>query len=75
MKGFVGDIEDLTEQNADFRRVLYTGKKLQLVVMALEPGEDIGEEVHSNIKINQGIPKSVFRYRPPQTKPKRGSKN
>jgi mannose-6-phosphate isomerase-like protein (cupin superfamily) len=48
MKGFVGDIEDLTEQDADFRRVLYTGKKLQLVVMALEPGEDIGEEVHSD---------------------------
>ncbi len=44
MKGFVADIEDLTESNADFRRVLYTGKHLQLVLMSLLPGEDIGEE-------------------------------
>jgi mannose-6-phosphate isomerase-like protein (cupin superfamily) len=46
MRGFVDDIEDMTEQNSDFRRVLYTGKQLQLVLMSLEPGEDIGEEVH-----------------------------
>jgi mannose-6-phosphate isomerase-like protein (cupin superfamily) len=46
MKGFVDDIEGLTEQNSDFRRVLYTGQKLQLVLMAIEPGEEIGEEVH-----------------------------
>jgi mannose-6-phosphate isomerase-like protein (cupin superfamily) len=48
MKGFVEDIEDLTESNKDFRRVLYTGKHLQLVLMALQPGEDIGEEVHED---------------------------
>jgi len=48
MKGFVADIEDLTEDNRDFRRVLYTGKHLQLVLMALKPGEDIGEEVHAD---------------------------
>jgi mannose-6-phosphate isomerase-like protein (cupin superfamily) len=48
VKGFVQDIEDLTEKNADFRRVLYTAKKLQLVLMALEPGEEIGEEVHED---------------------------
>lgn len=48
MKGFVEDIEDLTEGNKDFRRVLYTGKHLQLVLMALQPGEDIGEEVHED---------------------------
>ena len=47
MKGFVNDIEKLTEENTDFRRVLYTGKHLQLVLMALAPGEDIGEEVHA----------------------------
>lgn len=47
MKGFVGDIEKLTEGNNDYRRVLYTGKHLQLVLMALQPGEDIGEEVHA----------------------------
>ena len=46
MRGFVADIEDMTEQNSDFRRVLYTGKQLQLVLMSLAPGEDIGEEVH-----------------------------
>ena len=47
MKGFVDDIEKLTEENTDFRRVLYTGKHLQLVLMTLQPGEDIGEEVHA----------------------------
>ena len=46
MKGFVDDIEKLTEENADFRRVLYTGKHLQLVLMAIAPGDEIGEEVH-----------------------------
>jgi len=48
MKGFVADIEDLTEKNSDFRRVLYTGKNLQLVLMSLRPGEQIGEEVHDD---------------------------
>lgn len=48
MNGFVKDIEDLTEANTDFRRVLYTGKHLQLVLMALKPGEEIGEEVHAD---------------------------
>ena len=46
MRGFVDDIEDMTEHNSDFRRVLYTGKQLQLVLMSLRPGEEIGEEVH-----------------------------
>ena len=48
MKGFVGDIETLTEGNSDFRRVLYTAKHLQLVLMALPPGEQIGEETHAD---------------------------
>ena len=48
MKGFVEDIEELTEDNKDFRRVLYTGKHLQLVLMALQPGEEIGEDVHED---------------------------
>ena len=48
MKGFVEEIEELTEENNDFRRVLYTGKHLQLVLMALKPGEEIGEEVHED---------------------------
>ena len=48
MKGFVADIEELTEENGDFRRVLYTGKNLQLVLMAIEPGGEIGEEIHAD---------------------------
>ena len=48
MKGFVDDIDRLTVDNKDFRRVLYTGKHLQLVLMALRPGEEIGEEVHDD---------------------------
>lgn len=48
MKGFVDDIEKLTEENTDFRRVLYTGKNLQLVLMTLRPGEEIGAEVHED---------------------------
>ena len=47
MKGFVQDIESLAVGNADFRRVLYTAKHCQLVVMALKPGEEIGAEVHT----------------------------
>jgi len=46
MKGFIGDIEDQTETNHDFRRVLFTGSQLQLVVMALQPGEELGQEIH-----------------------------
>jgi mannose-6-phosphate isomerase-like protein (cupin superfamily) len=46
MKGFVNNIEKLTKDNKDFRRVLYTGKHLQLVLMTLKSGEEIGEEVH-----------------------------
>ena len=48
MKGFVDDLERLTKDNGDFRRVLYTGKNLQLVLMTLRPGEEIGEEVHED---------------------------
>ena len=46
MKGFIGDIEEQTEANRDFRRVLFTGPRMQLVVMALQPGEELGEEIH-----------------------------
>ncbi|MGE5803925.1 MAG: cupin domain-containing protein [Gemmatimonadota bacterium] len=46
MKGYIGDIEEQTEANRDFRRVLFTGPRIQLVVMALQPGEELGEEVH-----------------------------
>ncbi|MFN3431409.1 MAG: cupin domain-containing protein, partial [Candidatus Sericytochromatia bacterium] len=48
MKGFVDNIERLTEENENYRQVLYTGNHLQLVLMALQPGEEIGEEVHDD---------------------------
>lgn len=48
MKGFVDNIEKRTEENIDFRRVLYTGHNLQLVLMSIEPGEEIGAEVHDD---------------------------
>ena len=46
MKGFVQDIDSLAVKNEEFRRVLYTAKHCQLVVMALKPKEEIGADVH-----------------------------
>lgn len=58
MKGYVDDIEGLTEANKSFRHVLYTGHNLQLVLMALQPGQDIGAEKHAThdqfFRIEQG---------------------
>ncbi len=48
MKGYVDNIERATVANEDFRRVLYTGEHLQLVLMTLQPGEAVGEEVHED---------------------------
>ena len=46
MKGYISNIEKLTLENENFRKVLYTDNNLQLVLMSLLPGEDIGEEAH-----------------------------
>jgi mannose-6-phosphate isomerase-like protein (cupin superfamily) len=46
MKGFKDNIESLTVENSDFRRVLYSGPHSQLVLMSLRPDEEIGMEVH-----------------------------
>jgi mannose-6-phosphate isomerase-like protein (cupin superfamily) len=46
MKGYATNIEQVTLENTDYRRVLYTAKHSQLVVMSLKPGEEIGNEVH-----------------------------
>lgn len=46
MKGYLTNIEQATLENTDYRRVLYTAKHSQLVLMNLRPGEEIGEEVH-----------------------------
>jgi mannose-6-phosphate isomerase-like protein (cupin superfamily) len=49
LKGYVVDIEKETKKNTDFRRVLYTGKHSQLVLMSIKPGEEIGEETHEDV--------------------------
>jgi len=46
LKGFVTNIEKDTVDNSNFRKVLYTGKNSQLVLMSLKPKEDIGDEIH-----------------------------
>ncbi len=56
--GYIDNIEERTLENVNFRKVLYTGSHMQLVVMTLKPGEDIGEEVHDLVdqffRIEQG---------------------
>jgi mannose-6-phosphate isomerase-like protein (cupin superfamily) len=49
LKGFVVVIEKETKKNTNFRRVLYTGKHSQLVLMSIKPGEEIGEETHKDV--------------------------
>jgi mannose-6-phosphate isomerase-like protein (cupin superfamily) len=62
--GYVGNIEEETLQNTNFRKVLHTGTHSQLVVMSLKPGEDIGMEVHPTvdqfIRIEQGHAKAIL---------------
>jgi mannose-6-phosphate isomerase-like protein (cupin superfamily) len=64
MVGYVGAIETETLKNIYFRQVLFTGKHAQLVVMCLQPGEEIGDEVHPNtdqfFRIEQGEAKFIF---------------
>jgi mannose-6-phosphate isomerase-like protein (cupin superfamily) len=49
MNGFIGNIEELTLKNTNFRQVIFTGTKSQLVLMSLLPNEDIGMEVHNTV--------------------------
>ncbi|PIR97561.1 MAG: cupin domain-containing protein [Candidatus Doudnabacteria bacterium CG10_big_fil_rev_8_21_14_0_10_41_10] len=63
MKGYIANIEKKTLENNNFRKVLYTAKNSQLVVMSLKAGEDIGEEVHKLdqfIRIEAGKGKAVL---------------
>jgi len=63
MRGFVGNIEEETLKNDFFRNVLYTDERVQLVVMALRPGEDIGMEVHGLdqfIRVEQGQGRAIL---------------
>lgn len=52
MKGFIANIEEVTLENEAYRKVLYTGKHSQLVLMCIQPGDEIGEETH---KLDQFI--------------------
>lgn len=64
MTEYVGAIEKLALKNTYFRQVLFTAKHSQLVVMCLEPGEEIGDEVHANVdqffRIDRGEARFVF---------------
>jgi mannose-6-phosphate isomerase-like protein (cupin superfamily) len=63
MKGFVQDIEGLSTRNTDFRKVLYTARNCQLVLMSLKPGEEIGAEVHTLdqfFRVEQGAGEAVI---------------
>ena len=75
INGFVSDIEKDTINNDNFRKVLYTGKNSQLVLMSLKPGEDIGEEVHDDtdqfFRVDSGSGKIVINDK--ETKIKNGS--
>ena len=64
MSGYFGPIEEQTLKNKFFRQVLFTGKFCQLVVMSLQPGEEIGNEVHPAVdqffRVEQGQAKFVL---------------
>lgn len=63
MKGYITNIEKDTLENTDYRRVLYTGKNSQLVLMNLQPGEEIGNELHELdqfIRLEQGSAKVIL---------------
>ena len=64
MNGYVGHIENLTEDNNYFRQVIFTSGKQQLVVMCLQKGEDIGVEVHPEVdqffRIEEGEGKVIM---------------
>jgi mannose-6-phosphate isomerase-like protein (cupin superfamily) len=49
MTEYIGSIETLTLENTYFRKVLFTAQHSQLVVMCLQPGEEIGDEEHANV--------------------------
>ena len=63
MKGYILNIEEETKKNKDYRRVLYTGKNSQLVLMSLRVGEEVGEEVHhldQFIRIEEGTAEAIM---------------
>jgi len=67
MTPYVGSIERLALENPNFRQVVFTGEHVQLVLMCLQPGEEIGDEVHAKVdqffRIEEGDAKFVFAAR------------
>jgi mannose-6-phosphate isomerase-like protein (cupin superfamily) len=62
MIGYFGPVENQTLKNTYFRRVLYTGKHAQLVVMSLNAGEEIGNEVHPNVDQFLRVEQGKFKF-------------
>ena len=63
MRGYLVNIEEETIKNNDYRRVLYTAKNSQLVLMSIDAGDEIGEEVHDLdqfIRIEKGEGKAIM---------------
>jgi mannose-6-phosphate isomerase-like protein (cupin superfamily) len=64
VKPYVGSIEALALRNENFRQVVFTGTRTQLVLMQLQPGEDIGEEIHADVdqffRIEAGVARFIF---------------
>ncbi|MCC6405387.1 MAG: cupin domain-containing protein [Candidatus Yanofskybacteria bacterium] len=63
MNGYTTNIEQATIENTNFRKVLYTGKNSQLVLMSIPPGEEIGEETHhldQFLRLEQGTAKAIL---------------
>jgi mannose-6-phosphate isomerase-like protein (cupin superfamily) len=63
MKGYFNNIEKVTTENNDYRRVLYTGHNMQLVVMSLKPGIEIGNETHEQdqfIRVEAGEGRAIL---------------
>jgi mannose-6-phosphate isomerase-like protein (cupin superfamily) len=64
MTPYIGAIEKLAIKNKNFRQVMFTGAHAQLVLMCLQPGEDIGNEIHATVdqffRIEEGEARFVF---------------
>jgi mannose-6-phosphate isomerase-like protein (cupin superfamily) len=64
MPAYFGPIEEQTTENQYFRKVIFTGQHMQLVLMCLQPGEEIGNEVHENVdqffRVEQGTARFVL---------------
>lgn len=64
MQPYIASIEKIALRNGNFRQVLFTGEHAQLVVMCLQPGEELGREIHTGVdqffRVEEGDAKFVF---------------